>query len=276
MLRAPRAAAARPPHAKGCPALVTAPPHSLTPKECGDKIEKATGVRYSKSHLYALLAALDLSPDPHGNPRQPRLAAERSALAAQGQEEDRHARGNGYTVVAVDEAFLVYNTRKGRKRWPLVGKRVPQLYPGSYKRAAPHCAYAEDGRYLTCFFARANSYTFIEFLKRVTAKFGKVAIVTNQDRRTTPAWSGSSSKRTGGSAPTGHLDGELSRGLPVPQRRRAVLEPAQEGGGRRRALRRVRGPAQGRLKVHGGGPVQPCPGGLPLRQAAPPPPPRHC
>ena len=41
---------------------MTAPPHSLTPKEFGDEIEKATGVRYSKSHLYALLAVLNLTP----------------------------------------------------------------------------------------------------------------------------------------------------------------------------------------------------------------------
>ena len=34
-----------------------APPRSPTVKEFGDEIERATGVRYSKSHLYALLAA---------------------------------------------------------------------------------------------------------------------------------------------------------------------------------------------------------------------------
>lgn len=33
---------------------------------------------------------------------------------------------------------------------------------------------------MTCFFARASPYTFIEFLKRVAAKFGRVAIIAGQ------------------------------------------------------------------------------------------------
>ena len=44
----------KPGNAKGA----AAPPRKLTAKEFGDEIERATGVRYSKSHLYALLASL--------------------------------------------------------------------------------------------------------------------------------------------------------------------------------------------------------------------------
>ena len=117
-----------PPHVKGCPALVTAPPHSLTPKEFGDEIEKATGVRYSKSHLYALLAALRLSPKTPTMTHVNR-ASRRSVLRWQRRVRKRidRLRERGYTVVAVDEAFLVYNTIRGRKHWTLVGKRVPQV-----------------------------------------------------------------------------------------------------------------------------------------------------
>ena len=81
--------------------------------------------------------------------------------------------------MAVDEAFLVHDA-KGKKHWPLVGKRVMQLYTGSHKRTAPHCAFAEDGRRLSRFFARANSYTFIEFPGQITAKFGRVAVIAGQ------------------------------------------------------------------------------------------------
>lgn len=35
-----------PPRVKGCPALPTAPPHSLLPEEFGREIEKRTGVKY--------------------------------------------------------------------------------------------------------------------------------------------------------------------------------------------------------------------------------------
>ena len=74
----------------------------------------------------------------------------------------------------------MYDAKKGKKHWSLVGKRVMQLYTGSHKRTAPHCAFAEDGRRLTRFFARANSYTFIEFLRQITAKFGRVAVIADQ------------------------------------------------------------------------------------------------
>ena len=127
-----------PPHAKGCPALVTAPPHSLTPKEFGDEIEKATGVRYSKSHLYALLAALRLTPKTPTMTHVNR-ASRRSVMRWQRRVRKRidRLRERGYTVVAVDEAFFVHDTRKGRKHWSLVGKRVPQPRTGSHKMGAP-------------------------------------------------------------------------------------------------------------------------------------------
>ena len=170
-----------PPHARGCPALATSPPHSLTPKEFGAEIKRATGVEYSRSHLYDLLASLNLSPKAataiHAN-----RALRRNILRWQRRVRKRidRLRARGYTVVAIDEAFLVYNTKKGKKHWSLVGKRVMQLYTGSHKRTAPHCAFAEDGRRLTRFFARANSYTFIEFLRQITAKFGRVAVIADQ------------------------------------------------------------------------------------------------
>ena len=82
--------------------------------------------------------------------------------------------------MAIDEAFLVHDAKKGKKHWPLVGKRVMQLCTGSRKRTAPHCAFAEGGRRLTRFFARANSYTFIEFLRQITAKFGRAAVIAGQ------------------------------------------------------------------------------------------------
>ena len=51
-----------PPRARGCPAPAAAPPRSLTPEEFGAEVKKATGVEYSRSHLYDLLASLDASP----------------------------------------------------------------------------------------------------------------------------------------------------------------------------------------------------------------------
>ena len=41
-----------------------------------------------------------------------------------------------YTPVAVNEAFLVYDAKKGKKHWSHVGKRVMQTYIGSHEGGA--------------------------------------------------------------------------------------------------------------------------------------------
>ena len=77
--------------------------------------------------------------------------------------------GKGCTVVAVDEAFLVYDARKGKKHWPLAGKRVMQLCACSHKRAAPDLLFCE-GQLVHAH--RAS--------RQITAKFGRVAVIADR------------------------------------------------------------------------------------------------
>ena len=172
---------AGPPHAKGCTALTTAPPHSLTPDELREEIRKATGMTYSRRYMYTLLASLDLSP------KTAMMSHVCCPLRRNIQRWQRRARkrtgtlvAKGYTVVALDEAYLVYNTYGGKKHWSLVGRRVFQSFTGSHKRLAVFCAYASDGRRVSRQYAKGDSYAFIKFLKVVTAKFGKVAIIADR------------------------------------------------------------------------------------------------
>ena len=77
--------------------------------------------------------------------------------------------GKGCTVVAVDEAFLAYDTKKGKKHRPLAGKRVMQLYACSHKRAAPDLLFCE-GQLVHAH--RAS--------RQITAKFGRVAVIADR------------------------------------------------------------------------------------------------
>ena len=169
-----------PPHAKGCPALRTAPPRSLLPDEFGEEIRKRTGRVYSRSHLYVLMALVGLSSKTVTKILVNR-ATRRSILQWQARIDGRldRLRKKGYTVLAMDEAFLVEGTLRGRKHWSLVGERIAQLHTGSHGRVALHCAYAEDGRRLMTTYTRSDSYTFVDFLKEITAKFGKVAVLVD-------------------------------------------------------------------------------------------------
>ena len=169
-----------PPHVAGCPALCTAPPNALLPEEFGEAIFERTGVKYSRSHLYTLLAALDLTPKSvtlhHAN-----RAMRRNVLRWQRRLDKRLARlrARGYKVAIVDEAFLVHNTRRGRKYWALVGRRIYNLYTGSHKTVAIIGSLCEDGSQLFREYARADSYAFVDYLKEMAAKWGKVAVVAD-------------------------------------------------------------------------------------------------
>jgi len=169
-----------PPHVAGCPALCTAPPNALLPEEFGEAIFERTGVRYSRNHLYTLLAALDLTPKSvtlhHAN-----RAMRRNVMRWQRRLDKRLARlrARGYKVAIVDEAFLVHNTRRGRKYWALVGRRIHNLYTGSHKTVAIPGSLCEDGSQLFREYARADSYAFVDYLKEMTAKWGKVAVIAD-------------------------------------------------------------------------------------------------
>ena len=86
----------------------------------------------------------------------------------------------GFAAVIVDEAFIVHDMRSGRKYWSFVGRRVHNLYTRSHKTAAVHGALGEDGRQLFREYARADSYAFIDQLKELAAKWGKVAVIAGR------------------------------------------------------------------------------------------------
>ena len=170
-----------PPHLKGCPALATAPPHTTMPKEFHRAIKERTGVDYSRSQLYVKMNGHGLSPKTptmvHAN-----RARRRDVMRWQRRLRKRidKLRDRGYKVVVIDEAHLVYNTRRGTKHWSIVGKRVRQTFTGSHKKATIFGALVEDGPQMFRPFAKADSYAFIDFLKELTAKFGKVAVIADR------------------------------------------------------------------------------------------------
>lgn len=170
-----------PPRSPECPALCTSPPNALLPEEFGRAIEERTGASYSMGYLYVLLAALGLSPKSITMHHASR-ATRRTIQQWQRRTKKRLARlkRQGYAAVIIDEAFVVHNTYNGRKYWALVGRRIYNLYTGSHKTVAVQGGASEDGRQLFREYARADSYAFIDQLKEITAKWGKVAVIADK------------------------------------------------------------------------------------------------
>ena len=85
-----------------------------------------------------------------------------------------------FVIVALDEAFFVYDTKTGRKYWAFRGTRIRLPYTGSHKKVAVYGAISECGRQLFRTYNTFDAPTFIAYLKELHAKWGKVAILCDK------------------------------------------------------------------------------------------------
>lgn len=97
------------------------------------------------------------------------------------QKRVRRYRARGYTVIVMDEAYLVYTNVGGKKYYSLVGERICLPYTGTHHRVTLYGALAEDGRQMFFQSIRSDTYSFIEFLKKVRRRFGKVVVIADRN-----------------------------------------------------------------------------------------------
>lgn len=76
-----------------------------------------------------------------------------------------------------DEAFFVRDVKTGRKYWSLVAKRIFLPYTGRHESLAVYGTITEDGSQLFRIHERFNAVTFVEYLKELHQKYGKIAIM---------------------------------------------------------------------------------------------------
>lgn len=170
-----------PDHAPGCPALDTAPPRTATLNNIREAIVRVTGVKYGWRHVLRLAKMAGLSKKHptlyHMNRKERRLVLRWQRRA---EKRLRRYRARGYTVIVMDEAYLVYSNIGGKKYYSLVGERIRLPYTGQHCRVTLYGALAEDGRQLFFQSIRSDSYSFIEFLKKARQRFGKVVVITDR------------------------------------------------------------------------------------------------
>lgn len=82
------------------------------------------------------------------------------------------------TTVGMARFRWMRPSRPSAARHPALARATCAL-TGSRKRAASHCAYAEDGQRLMATCARADPYVFADFPKEVDAKFGRVGVLAD-------------------------------------------------------------------------------------------------
>ena len=87
---------------------------------------------------------------------------------------------NGFIIAMIDEAFFVRDTKTGKKYWSPVAKRIFLPYTGNHESLAVYGTITENGRQLFRVYQKFNAVTFVEYLKELHWKYGKVALMLDR------------------------------------------------------------------------------------------------
>ena len=89
----------------------------------------------------------------------------------------------GFTLAVQDESIFVHDALVRRKMWTEQGARPVVTTTGSHQRTCVFGTLAMDGRQLFRQYDAFDQYAFIDYLKQVQRKFGKVILFTDRARQ---------------------------------------------------------------------------------------------
>lgn len=87
---------------------------------------------------------------------------------------------NGFIIAMIYEAFFVRDTKTGKKYWSPVAKRIFLPYTGNHESLAVYGTITENESQLFRVYQKFNAVTFVEYLKELHWKYGKVALMLDR------------------------------------------------------------------------------------------------
>ena len=88
----------------------------------------------------------------------------------------------GWTVIVQDESIFVYDYVVRRKKWISSNKRPIVTVIGSRRRTIVFGCLSLEGKQLFKQYDKFNSITFIDYLKQIQKRFGKIIIFADRAR----------------------------------------------------------------------------------------------
>ena len=79
-----------------------------------------------------------------------------------------------------DEAFFIRDVKAGRKYWSLISKRIFLPYTGRHESLAVYGTITTHGEQLFRIYDKFNAVTFVEYLKELHWKYGKIALILDR------------------------------------------------------------------------------------------------
>ena len=86
----------------------------------------------------------------------------------------------GFVIAMTDEAFFIRDVKAGRKYWSLVAKRIFLPYTGRHESLAVYGTITTHGEQLFRIYDKFNAVTFVEYLKELHWKYGKIALILDR------------------------------------------------------------------------------------------------
>ena len=91
-----------------------------------------------------------------------------------------HLKKRGFTIAMLDEAFFVRDVKAGRKYWSPVARRIFLPYVGNHESLAVYGTITMNASQLFRIHEKFNSATFVEYLKELHCKYGKIALILDR------------------------------------------------------------------------------------------------
>ena len=79
-----------------------------------------------------------------------------------------------------DEVFFIRDVKAGRKYWSLISKRIFFPYMGRHESLAVYGTITTHGEQLFRIYNKFNAVTFVEYLKELYYKYGKIALILDR------------------------------------------------------------------------------------------------
>jgi len=86
----------------------------------------------------------------------------------------------GFVIAMLDEAFFVRDVKAGRKYWSPVAKRIFLPYTGRHESLAIYGTITTKGDQLFRVYKKFNAVTFVEYLRELHWKYGKIALILDR------------------------------------------------------------------------------------------------
>ena len=153
----------------------------MTPKKLMQFIFDRTGIRYHITHVRRIIHSWNL---------RAKVPQKQHVNAASNKECSKRykdiilrikkAKNENFKILIQDESIFTDDVYLGKKYWVEMDKRLVIPWRGTHQRFVVHGMVSDDNQSFFCSYAKFNSPSFLDYLKKAHKKFGKIFVIADK------------------------------------------------------------------------------------------------